>query len=134
MKIFIIPIIAFFCIILHLITTTIDRYPYVVSNKIMELSKVKEQEEIIGKQLGTNCWDRGPEELTYPEKTYMLDYNYYIIVEFISNCDLGDSVGFYKKSYYTCNDGIFGCSIRKYTYRAKLEKWKFDISLLDLLI
>lgn len=123
----------FLFIIFSIISNCYDRYPYHVSSKIMELSNVKEQEEIVGKQLGQNCYDIGPEEFTYPEKTYMLDYNYYIIVEFKSNCDLGDTVGFYKKSYYSCDDGLFGCSIREYTYRAKVEKWEFKMSLLDLL-
>lgn len=134
MKNFIILIIGIFYILLLLISSTVNRYPYVVSNKIMELSKVKEQEETIGKQLGTTCWDRGPEELIYPEKTFMLDYNYYIVVEFKSNCDLGDTVGLYKKSHYSCDDGFFGCSIREYTYRAKVEKWQFKLSLWEMIM
>jgi hypothetical protein len=62
----------------------------------------------------------------------MLDYNYYIVVEFKTNCDLGDTIGFYKKSYYIC-DAYWGCSMREYTYRAKVRKSQFKISLLDLI-
>ena len=133
MKNFIALIIAIFYILIGLISSTVDRYPYVVSKKIMEISNIEQVQDIKSKQYNTKCYNSGPEELTYPEKTFMLDYNYYIVVEFKTNCDLGDTVGLYKKYFKSCHD-YWGCSMSEYTYRAKVEKWKFKLSLWEMIM
>ena len=110
-----------------------ERYPYIVSSKIMELSNIREQEKNFKEQYQTGCADYGPEEFVYPKKTYMKDYNDYVVVQFRSICDLGDSVGFYKKHDTICDDGFWGCSMATYTYVAKVYKSQFKLSLYDFI-
>ena len=50
-----------------------ERYPYIVSSKIMELSNIREQEKNFKEQYQTGCADYGPEEfvLDLSEVTFM---------------------------------------------------------------